>query len=87
METHTYRTVKKQGGYVLARRDDGKFVVYQHDEERHQVYSAMPGDMPPGSGRWYANATNGGIAYVTNGYSQSYATRKYREFVSEAANV
>jgi hypothetical protein len=74
---YTYDLVKDKNGYKLYKRNDGKFVVIQFSPEKHQVYSAMPGDQPPGSGMWYAGNTSAGISYVSNGYSKSYAQKMF----------
>jgi hypothetical protein len=77
---YTYKTIKQsETGLVLAKRNDGKYVVYEYSAKKAQVYSVVPGDMPKGSGLWFAHNTNEGISYVTNGYSESYARKIFHE--------
>ena len=82
--THNYVLVKSKNGISLYHRDDDKYVVVE--EYGNQVYSIMPGDLPSETrpGRWYARATSAGLDYVANGYSKSYAYRKFREFCNGA---
>lgn len=89
MAGHTYTTIAESAGHRLMRREDGKFVVvgvHRTDGGRgfRKVTSVMPGDMPKGGGTWQGNDNDAGIAYVTTGYSESYARRMYRQFVSDA---
>jgi len=68
---------------LLRRTTDGKMTVVEYSREHGQVYSAMPGDMPEGSGRWYARFSDAGIDYVASGYSPSYARRIFRELKAD----
>lgn len=52
-----------------------------------QVYSFMPNDMPLGGGIWVGSETDGGIAYVSNGYSRSYLNRVIRQHLAELAGI
>lgn len=80
--SHTYEIIQESRGYVLYRRDDGKFTVVE--KRNGQVFNAMPGDAPKGGGNWMARATPYGIDYVSHGYSESYARRIFRELTTSA---
>ena len=77
--------VDERNGYALMRSSDGRGTVIGLDRSRGQVWSAMPGDMPKGSGIWVARLSSSGINYVSNLYSWSYARRMFRQFAAEAA--
>ena len=72
------RTSDAKRGYALLARDDGRWTVIEYDRPGGQVYSAMPGDMPTGGGRWMSRMSPSGVAYVSHGYSASYARAVYR---------
>ncbi len=78
---YTYETVHSDGRFCLLRRSDGRWTVVALSSDGHQVYDAMPGDKPPGGGKWAAPCTSGGIGYVSNGYSESYARQVYRRLL------
>lgn len=84
----TYKLIEeidigRKDSICLFLRDDGKFVVVAKDYFHNQYRSIMPGDLPRGSGVWIARFTDSGLSYVSNGYSASYAKRKFREFTKD----
>lgn len=82
---YSYETVHSDRGFCLLRRSDGRWTVVALSSDGHQVHDAMPGDRPPGGGRWMAPCTSGGIGYVASGYSESDARRVYRRLLKEDA--
>ena len=83
---HNYELMKENNGIRLFKRDDGKFTVVDYSEKRHQYYSIMPGDKPPGGGQWCAGNSFAGIDYVAGGYSKSYAYKMFNLLADERAN-
>lgn len=50
-----------------------------------QVFSVVPGDMPPDRGRFMAPATDAGVRYVANPRKRANARRWFRWLTGEAA--
>jgi len=78
----TFKLIQEKHGHRLYLRNDGKFTVVRVDIKQGQVYSAIPGDYPQGSGTYYGRINDFGIAYVAGGYSESYARKIFNQLTN-----
>lgn len=73
-------------GEIKVAQFDGRFYVFYHSEESHQVYSAIPKDQPAGGGQWCSNFSEEGIKYVASPLSRQNANRYFRKLTKEASD-
>lgn len=83
-----FKLVHGERGFSIWRNiETCQFHVTRTDLTNQQVSSIVPGDMPSNGGVWMAKLSDKGIAFVSRGYSKTYAMEIYRQCVSEAKEM